>query len=200
MDIRIKGLDQVMRQLGEFADKVAAPAIAAALNKAADQAKTAMAREISAEYMLGVREVRERLKIRRATARAGGLQAALYVEPRYGKKGQNVARFVVGRKMTTAEMRRKAKAGALKPLMVKIKRNGPAKPLPGAFLGNDKRTVFRRVGASRLPIEGVTTIGVEEMFGARRINEKVVRMIREKLPQLIEHELQFRLKRLTGKA
>jgi hypothetical protein len=199
MQIRITGVDALKRQFDSISKTLVPAAVAAALNKTASMAQTQMARAISAEYMVGVREARERLKIRRATSKPGGLEAALYVERKYGR-GQNIVRFVVGRKMTTAEMRRKSKAGTLKPLMVKIKRTGPAKPLHGAFLGNEKRTVFRRVGEARLPIEGVTTIDIPEMFGARRINEAVRASIRQNLPRLLEHELQFRLKRMSGKA
>lgn len=49
----------------------------------------------------------------------------------------------------------------------KIKRNGPRKLIPGAFLINDGKTVMIRVGKQRLPIKALQTINVAQMFNTR---------------------------------
>ena len=81
-------------------------------------------------------------------------------------------------------------------LRVKVKR-GSTKPLPGAFIGNKGRTVFRRVGKKRLPIEPVQTIDVAQMFNTRRINEVVLATINARLPEIFEREAAFYLQRFN---
>jgi hypothetical protein len=44
-------------------------------------------------------------------------------------------------------------------------------------LGNKGRTVFRRTGKGRLPIEPVQMIGVSQMFNSRAIRDRVMRRI-----------------------
>ena len=58
-----------------------------------------------------------------------------------------------------------------------IKRGGGLKQIPGAFVGNKGRTIFRRTGKSRLPIEPVQVIGVAQMFNSKTINQRVMAKI-----------------------
>ncbi|MCL5459996.1 hypothetical protein M3M33_15265, partial [Loigolactobacillus coryniformis] len=78
-------------------------------------------------------------------------------------------------------------------LKFKIKRAGGTVSINGAFIGNQGRTVFRRVGNKRLPIEGVSTIDVPQMFNTRRINAAVVAAMRAKFPAIFQRELTFAL-------
>ena len=83
-------------------------------------------------------------------------------------------------KVTLAERRRRRKAGTLSELRFKIRRAGGQKMIEGAFIGG--RTVFRRIGKDRLPIEALATIGIPQMFTAKKINLPVQAWINGELP------------------
>ena len=149
------------------------------LNKLADQAARDMATQVSSEFNITRSEVAGALRIDKATAKAGRfyMTARLYVPTRPKGRGFNLIRFVE-KKVTFAEARRRAKSGTLAQLRVKIKRTGGMKVIPGAFIGNNGRTVFRRVGKARLPIKALTTIDTAQMFMTRRIHQVVVAKIK----------------------
>lgn len=185
---------------GDLRDK----ALASALNRTIEQGRTQMVREIAGEYQVRARDVRDQLDITRATVRNGSasLQAELRAK---GKRSVNMIRFLE-RFVTLAQQRRRVKAGD-KELRFKIKK-GAAKTVPGAFVGNKGRTVFRRipgtVAQSRQryagtkhaeAIEALSTIGTPSMFNAKRINAAVVRAIEQRFPAIADRELAFYLKR-----
>jgi hypothetical protein len=70
--------------------------------------------------------------------------------------------------------------------------------IKGAFIGNQGRTVFRRVGKERLPINAVQTIYVPQMFNTGRIKDVVVKLMREKFPVIFEREAKFYLSKWKG--
>jgi len=166
----------VARQLKTLQADIASKATASALNKTVAQAKTAMGREITSEFNISAADVREKLRIKRATARGGlvNIEAVLEAATKNGRgRGLNLIRFLE-RSTSLAQARKRGKAGTLNQLHVQIKRTGGRKALPGAFIGNKGRTVFVRVGKERLPIKALTTIDVAQMFNTKRINAKVV--------------------------
>lgn len=177
---------EVQRQLKALQVDIATKATASALNKVAAQARTAMSREIRAEFNLTAREVNDSLRIKRARARAGLLQleAELSSISRPGKRSLNLAHF--GARQTA------------KGVSVKIKRTGPRKTIRGAFLINAGRTVMIREGKSRLPIRALQTIDVSQMFNTRRINAKVVQMIQERFPAIFMTEARFFTQRFNA--
>lgn len=75
-----------------------------------------------------------------------------------------------------------------------IKKAGRIKKISGAFIGNEGRTIFRRVGRERLPIKPVRVIGFSQMFNSRRISGRVVQKINAELPIEIERALKKMLK------
>ena len=176
----------VQRQIDALKEGIAKQATASAVNKVVAQAKTAMSREIRAEYNISAGKVGEALAIKKATAKGGllNIEAELF-SPRKRGRSLNLINFYV----------RKSAKG----LIFKIKRNGPRKLIPGAFLGNDKRTVFIRVGKSRLPIKALQTIDVASMFNTRRVNAKVLAMIEAKFPEVFANEVKFFTNRFNSK-
>lgn len=181
---------------------------ASALNKIAEQAKTQMTREITKEYAVTASYVRERLRVKRASAAAQRfiMEASLAAVAPGDRRAANLIRFVEKTvTMAAARQRRKAGEGGTQTLRgggvvnkalelrFKIKRSGPKKLIKGAFIGNKGRTVFIREGSKRLPIKALQTIDVPQMFNAKRINAVVVEMIQAKLPALMERELKFYL-------
>ena len=65
------------------------------------------------------------------------------------------------------------------------------------LIGNDGRTVFRRTSSARLPIEPVTTVGIEQMFNQRRINATVVNVMRDRFPAIFQREVRFYLEKFN---
>lgn len=158
----------------QIRDKVLAPA----LNKVGAKAKTEMSRQIRKEYALGTADVDPLLVLKRANA------AHLTVELRatHKRKSFNVIRFLP---VTLRNIQAQARGKQLRFMI----RRGRRVQITGAFVGAQGRTVFMRVGRERLPIKAVQTIDVAQMFNARKVNDVVVRKIRQELPIEVERAI-----------
>lgn len=192
----------VARQLKTLQADIATKATASALNKTVAQAKTAMGREITGEFNIKAAEVRDKLRIKRATARGGLVAIEAVLEAATGKgrgRGLNLIRFLE-KSTSLAQARKRGKAGTQNQLHVQIKRSGGRKALGSAFIGNKGRTVFVRVGKERLPIKALTTIDVAQMFNTKRINAKVVQMIEAKFPTIFANEVRYFTERFNSRA
>lgn len=191
---------EVQRRLKQLHADIRDKAIAAALNKTADKAKTAMVRSITDEYAIKASEVRPRLNVRRASARNLQVTAVLEALPgsRRGR-AMNVIHFME-RSVTLAEARRRAKGGTLNQLRFKFRRKGGKKIIPGAFVVTTNRGTFiaRRVGKQRLPIESVQVIDVPQMFNTKRINVRVVQVIEREFPVEFDRAARHFMERFRG--
>lgn len=171
----------VARQLGRLQDDMAGQVLARSINRTMDIAKTAMSKEIRSEFNVSAAYVRDRLRIKRAFSKAGQFTVSADLIGGDGKRrSANVIAFGA----------RKAAEG----VSVLI-RKGQRKTIKGSFIGNKGRTVFRRVGKARLPIEPVRTIDVGQMFNTRRINAAVVAAMDMRFPVIFQRELRFALSR-----
>lgn len=169
-------LDRLNTQAGEVAVK-------RAINRTADQAKTRMSREIRDQFAMTKAKVDQKLHVDGARS-DGGLRftGRLLSYGDRGRRSINLINFAARQnrrnRMLTAQI---------------LRAKGRIK-VPGAFIGNQGRTVFRRVGKERLPIKAVQIIDVPQMFNTKRINEKVVTFVREKFPDVYQRELRFALR------
>lgn len=180
MQITIKtNFPDVQRQLESLQRDIAQQATARALNRTVEQAKTAMSKEIRAEFVLPASTVNQSLRITRAKAKGGlfNLEAELSSISQPGKRALNLAHF---------QARQTAKG-----VTFKVSRKGPRKLIPGAFLINGGKTVMIRVGRKRLPIKALQTINVAQMFNTKRINAKVLQVINERFPTIFDREVKF---------
>jgi len=180
--LEIKGLKALEYALKTTAKELERAEVMA-INKTATKARTEMKRAISSEFTILQKDVNKKLKVTKA--RRGHAVAVL--EPIAGRRGysMNLIHFLE-KKPGIREQKRRIKAEGNRPqLRFHIKRGG-AKTIKGAFIGNKGRTVFKRTGKGRLPIEPVQTIGVPGMFKTRRVNERVLARIRKELPIEIE--------------
>lgn len=176
---------QLASKLDTLKREVADRALASTLNKAADQGKTQAVREIAQRYAVKVGYARERVQIRRASFRRGRFEMEVEIRAGNGRKrAANVIAFGA----------RENKAG----VAVKIRRDGPRRTIVGAFIGNKGRTVFRRTGDKRLPIEPVQTIDIPQMFNARKVKDHVLRVLRDRLPAIAEREIAYYVMRFNG--
>ncbi len=191
IDIR-HNIHEAAGKLAALRNELQGKAINAALKKTADKAKAEMTRQISGEFNIRAGDVRPQMTVR--FDRSGGQVQVAALQAfgrRRGKRSRNVIAFAAravpgkGKKQAFVLM----PDGTWKTLMlpvgggvsVKIKRNGPRKLIPGAFIGNKGRTVFRRTGDGR-GIEPVETVDVPQMFNMKRLNKAVVTKITADFP------------------
>lgn len=187
--VRVR-MDGARGRLNEAKRGLGDRAIASALNKTATQARTQMSTLIRQDYNISAGLVRERLRIRRA-ARDGRIsfEAALIGNPDTGggKRSMNLIHFL--EKNAGVKAYRRGKGGRLDQLRFKIKRRGGMATVPGAFIGNNGRTIFQRVGGARLPIKAVQTIGVPQMFNTKKNRGAVERFVRDAFPAIYRREI-----------
>jgi minor tail protein Z (GPZ) len=169
---------EVQRQLDQLQKDIGRQALASAVNKTIAQAKTSMSRAIRDEFNISAGKVNAALRVTKASFRNGlyRIEASLESPVQRGRS-INVINFQA----------RKTSQG----VSVKIKKGGARKVIRGAFIANKGRTVFQRVGKTRLPIKAVQTIDVAQMFNTKRINARVVKFMETKFPEVFAHESQF---------
>lgn len=161
---------------------IAKPALVRAMQRTMEQARTGMSREIRSEFAIAKRKVDERLRIVSPRVRDGQLELTAALEsPSKRGRSMNVISFGA----------RQVRRG----VSIKIKRGGARKVIRSAFIANEGRTVFVREGKARKPIKAVQTIDVPQMFNAKRVNSKIVALINERFPAILERELRFYMTR-----
>lgn len=189
MQISVKTtFPDVMRKLDQLSDEVATKVTVRAVNRTVDQAKTQMSRSIRSEFNISLAKVNEKLTVKKASFKGG----------RFSVVAELLSRTAGGRRRSVNVINFAARPGA-KGVTVKIRKAGSRKTITGAFIGNKGRTVFKRTGSKRLPIEPVQTIDVPQMFNTKRINAAVLRAINEKFPTIFERELRFALTQFQAK-
>lgn len=193
---------QVVAALNRLPDDVGNKAMVRALNATISQGIPRMAQQISREFRIPSSKIKERLSIRKASARGGVLrfEAVLEAKARGKARSLNLIGFVSG---TT-----RPKPWSGKQLKIQIKRGGGKKSITGAFIGNDGRTVFVRVpgkytsgrvnksGSSKhaQAIRALNTIDVPQMFNTKRINSVVRKVLLEQFEKNFTRELRAVLK------
>ena len=207
LSVEVRGLDGIKSALSALSQDLRDKAAVMALNKVGPKARTEMTRAITEQYNIARPEVVATLSLKGASE--SNLRVVL--DPfASGRKGRslNLIHFLES-KVSMAVARKRARAGTLftrgkngemlPVLYFKIKRNEPAKPIPGTFIGNRGRTVFIRVGKSRLPIEAKSTIGVPQMFDTKAISARVMDRINTELPVEFDRAIAVLLERFNRK-
>jgi hypothetical protein len=192
MDLRIDAdFGGVLAGLDLLQADIRERAAVSAVNKTLAKSKTNMVRAISREYNVSSAFVRDRLNIARAKFVGGKAVIAGALDGSNGKKrSANLIAFVE-KSVTLAQAKKRAKAGNLDQLHFQIKRKGVKTVIPGAFIANQGRTVFKREGKARLPIKAISTIGLPQMFTTRRLNQAVVDAMKTDFPAIFEHEVSY---------
>lgn len=200
--IEIKGMKEVQANLARIPRELQAKVMQPAINKVADKARAEIARAIPEEYAVKATEVRQAVSLRRA--QGGNLQAVIDVFGSKSRRGRsaNLVHFLAAVqaagqafKARGAKASKRDLAALDQQLGFLIKKSGGIKKIEGAFIGNKGRTIFRRTGKGRLPIEPVQVIGFSQMFNSRKINRRVMDKIRAELPVEIDRALKMVLAR-----
>lgn len=174
---------QVKQRLERLRADVADKALAMAINRTMDQARTAMVRQITRAYNIKAGFVRQRLAISRVSFKSGSMAFTASLTGT-GKRSANMLAFVA------REAPNNGRRGGPQ-LGFRIRRGGPITRVTSAFIGNKGRTVFARTGDARLPIRALRTIDVPQMFNQREINAAVVQVIHDRFQAVFEQQVRF---------
>ncbi len=177
----------VIAKLMSLGSDIGNKAMVRSLNATVTQGKTEMARTISKEFRINVGTARERLEVSRASAKGGNLEFEVALSARTNKyRGLNLVRFVTG------GTPRRTKKGMAQ-VKLQVKRAGGRKSIKGAFIATNRKTsgtaLFIRTSNARYPIKTLTTIDIPQMFNTRRINEVVVKVMKEKFEANFDREM-----------
>ena len=184
IEVRVLGIDAVQDRLRQVASDLQPKVLGPAINKVAEKARAEISRAIPQEFAVKASEVRNAVSLRKA--RSGNLEATITVFGSTSRRGRsmNLIHFLsavqqAGKAMKTRGAKAsKADLSALnRQLGFLIKRGGGLKKIDGAFVGNHGRTIFRRIGKARLPIEPLQVIGFSQMFSSRKISTRIMTKI-----------------------
>jgi hypothetical protein len=175
----------------------------ALINEAAELAAGDIRSGVTSAYSITDADVRGSMRRRKATSKLEA-NIDLWASPRKRGRALNLIHFLqnkstagtlgrsglFGTASRADEKKRQEHAERIKVEQLNfLIRRGVIKQVPGAFVANKGRTVFRRVGKSRLPIEPVQTIGVSRMFNSRAIRDAVLSNTRTFLERRIAAKL-----------
>ena len=157
-------------------------ALARAINRAAETARTEASRKIREMYYIKHSDIRSTISIRKATASSIAAEVV--------SRGRPVALTKFRVTPRTVQPRRNS------PVIVRVKRGGGG-AVAGAFVARVSSGhvgVFRRLGQSRLPIQQLYGPSVPQMLGS----PDVVRSVEQKAQEALEQRLNHEINRLLG--
>jgi len=184
ISVEVRNMDKVQDALNTIQKGLREKAIGPALNRTAEKARAELARAIPEEYAVRAAEVRNAVSLRKA--RSGNLEATITVFGSTSRRGRsmNLIHFLSAVQQAGKTIKKrgvkasKSDLSALnRQLGFLIKRGGGLKKIEGAFVGNQGRTIFRREGKARLPIEPLQVIGFSQMFSSRKISTRIMTKI-----------------------
>lgn len=178
-DSTLKAIDKAKEALSEIPGGVET-AMMRAFNRALQQGRTAATRAVTRSYTVKAKEVRPTFKMYKANRR--DLNAELL------SRGRNLPLSAYAHKP-----RKDTTGNARKQVRVSIKKDGGFKPLGQAFVHQGR--IFKRLGASRLPIEQQFGPSVPGALG----NEKVIGIVSETMGASVEKRLEHETQRLLDK-
>lgn len=196
ISVKVLNVADVKNRLAQQAQGIRDKAIGPAINKVAEKARAEINRAIPQEFAVKASEVRNAITLRKA--RAGNLEARIEIFGSTRKRGRslNLIHFLAavhaaGQSVNVRGSRasKRALSGLGGQLGFLIKRSGGLRKLEGAFVGNKGRTIFRRTGSARLPIEPLQVIGFSQMFSSRRISSRILAKINADLPVEIDRAI-----------
>lgn len=171
-DVRVD-IAEATKFLTDLQRQVIPAATARALDRTLVNVRTATVKTIVAETGLPATLVRDRLTIRGANR--ARLEAILTANP----AAPNLARF------QARQTKRGVSANAWRKRRI----------YPGTFLGNQERTVFKRIGKARLPIKPIHGPSVPRTFLQRKAQEQIDLIIRGRFVVNFDSAIEGLLKR-----
>lgn len=160
-------------------------AMARAMNRALEGARTTAVKETRAEYRVSSGDVKATMRLRKATPT--NLQAEVV------STGKRIPLAAFGTKPSQP-----GTGGQGRPtLRVGVKRSGK-KPIDGAFIARVGRVAIR-VGAKRYPIRTLYGPAVPQMMGAEKVIARVEEIATQRLSARLDHEIEHALETAAGR-
>lgn len=191
-------LDRAVRLLAHLPGK-AQQAMARAMNRALEGARTTAAKAIRGEYRVSSRDVKATMRVQKATP--ANPQAEVV------STGKRIPLFDFGPDpdrpgtggMTRGEVGVDLLGKAFNPggdprptLRVSVKRRGGKKPIKKAFIARVGRVAIRK-GKKRYPIRSLYGPAVPQMMGAETVIAKVEEIAQQRLDARLDHEIGWAL-------
>ena len=155
-------------------------ATASALNKTIAQAKTRASSDLREVYNIKKSDIDATMSIRKATV------TQLFAMLR--TTGKRIALSKFGARQVASGVAVMVKKGARKVIRTKF-----IATMKSGHIG-----VYGRKGRARLPIIERSGPSVPQLFGSRNIIQKLQTFTTQKLPEILDHEIQFFLSRKNG--
>lgn len=186
-------VDQVIADIDAFAQRAQSVAVPRALNKLADQAKTAGLRAVNDEYQIGPRAFEKYLTAKIAgasdleaslTAKGRGLPLQLF-GPRQTKAGVSVR--IKGRRIVIPHA-----------FIARLSSGRVGVFARGAYGGKSSKREFRasgqtfgrfRFGRRRLPINELFSFGPAEAFARDRVQDAMTARVEEQYGKVLGQEI-----------
>lgn len=183
--IRAKS-DQIAKaqRLLSHTKKGASTAIANAINRSAEAARTELVRSVRATYHARYGTMLAAIRIRRAHPDMKIIKATLKV--------YDTRRPLIQFKVTPSEPH----PGGRRPIVLKVavRKDTGMKPYPGAFVAKGKKTglpwVLKRTSNTRYPLHIKYGPSTSELAGTVKIREAVERRAQEMLDKRLDHEIE----------
>lgn len=190
IDMQVTGTGSIKDILKSLTSAESDKAIQMGINRTADKGRAEVNRSILERYAIKPDEVRNSVIVRPAHKRQAVAEAIINIFGSPSRRGRsmNMVRFLsalAGMKTRGSKAKQKDIKALGDQLGFQITKGGGIKKIPGAFVGNRGRTVFRRVaskymssrsGASKHSeaIEPIQVIGVSQMFNSKVIRNRVM--------------------------
>jgi hypothetical protein len=188
---------QISRRDLDMADRfldalgpAARSAVARSINRAVTGVRTDAVKEVRQVYNVKAGDVRKTFTIRRASNRVLAGVA--------GSSGRRLSLSAFGIRPRTASRKRMPAKGVSAEV-----RKGRRKVYPGTFVGRGRRSgkllVFKRKGASRLPVAAQTRLSVPQMIGNENVESKIRENATLRFRRTLAHEIDFTMKKLGAR-
>lgn len=167
-------------------------AMARAMNRAIEGARTEVKRAVRKEYKPSSAEIAATMRLRKATPAR--------LEAEVQSSGHRIPLFEFGPTPSTPGTGGRFSGYGMTrpPLRVSVKRKKPPGAIPGAFVAKANRLhVWRRTGKKRFPIEPLFGPAIPQMMGHELAIEAVYRRVeaaaQKRLDARMDHEIDFLL-------
>lgn len=197
MTVKIEGIKHTTGRLSHL-PHIVEKATVSALNKIGAQGMTATRREVTREYNIKQKDLKGNIKLIRARrgtkSREGRLFAIISVT------GKSIPLYKFAAKPKEPPVQKGIPVKRRKPVTVKVKKTGGRKRLSHAFVARMRSGhvgIFTRKSSESLPIHELFSVSIPKMFKMKG-KEAVDKIAKTKGRQILQHELDFYLKREAG--
>lgn len=188
--IQLKIDDSQLKRLSDKLEKFPKEipkAANAAMNRTITYVKKEVKKSVTAEYNVKSGEIEGTLSIKKSSGNIGAMIIS---------RGKTLNMDHFPSNIESGLKKRKA-------IKVKIKKSGfkNVSTQPKAFIASLGGTfhIAKRKGNARFPIKVLSTLSIPQMISNSKISENVQQKAQEQLKKRIDHEIEYRLNKMSGR-